>query len=256
MIHLLKISANLFLWILIAVSLGLILTRNVRRSGFKEKCGWYLSFTAMLILFLFSTKPISNLLVYSLERDYQMPSKEMLSNLDVMVILAGGVCPSSVLAGGAEASGATYSRLFNGVCIFKKNNVKLLVLQGTSRMDIESDAVVMAGLAEQLGVPRDRIIVETNSRNTFEHAVELRKIFPASKKMRLGIVTSAMHMRRSEMVFKWKFPEDVIVPIPVNYGYSVLKYDIENFIPSLDAFATSYNALHELIGMVWYSLNR
>ena len=254
MSYLLKMFSELFLWILIAISVGLILTRSVRKNGFKEKCGWYLSFTAVLILFLFSTKPVANLLVYSLEHNYQLPSKETLSNLDVMVILAGGVLPSNVLDGGTEASGATYSRLLNGIHIFKENNLKLLVLQGTSGPDLESDAVVMAGLAERLGVPRDRIIVEAKSRNTFEHAVELRKIFPAPKKMRLGIVTSALHMRRSEMVFKWKFPEDIIVPIPVGYRYSVLKCDIKNLIPSLDAFATSHIALHELIGMVWYSI--
>jgi uncharacterized SAM-binding protein YcdF (DUF218 family) len=254
MVYLLKMFSTLFLWILIAISLGLVIIRNVRKDGFKEKCGWYLSFTAVLILFLFSTKPVSNLLIYSLEHDYQLPSKKTLSNLDAVVILAGGVRPCSVFASGAEASGATYSRLVSGVYIFKENNVKLLVMQGTSRVNIESDAVVMAGLAEQLGVPRDRIIIETNSRNTFEHAIELRKIFPASKKMRLGVVTSAMHMRRSEMVFKWKFPEDVIVPIPVDHRYSVLKYGIEDFIPSLDAFAASNDAVHELVGMVWYSL--
>ena len=254
MIYLLKIFSTLFLWILIAISLGLVFVRNVRKDGFKEKCGWYLSFTAVLMLFLFSTKSVSNLLVYSLEHNYHMPSKKTLSNLDAVVILAGGVRPCNVFACGAEASGATYSRLVSGVYIFKKNNAKLLVMQGTSRLDIESDAVVMAGLAEQLGIPRDRIIVETKSRNTFEHATELRKIFPASKKMRLGIVTSAIHMRRSEMVFKWEFPKDVIVPIPVGHRYSILKYDIENFVPSLEAFTTSNAVLRELVGITWYLL--
>lgn len=254
MIYSLKIFSTLFLWILIVLSLGLTLTRNVRKNGLKEKCGWYLSFTAAIILFLFSTKPVSNLLVYSLERDYQLPSKEVLLNLDAIVILAGGVRHSDVLPGGTEAVGVTYSRLFSGVHIFKENNAKLLVVQGTSRVDMESDSVVMAELAEQLGVPRNRIIIEANSRNTLEHAVELRKIFPATKKMRIGIITSAMHMRRSGMAFRRKFPEDVIVLIPVDCRYSVLKYDIENFIPSAEAFVTSNDALRELVGMVWYLL--
>ncbi len=254
MIYSLKIFFTLFLGILIVLSLGLTLTRNVRKNGLKEKWGWYLSFIAAIVLFLFSTKPVANLLVYSLECDYQLPSKEALLNLDAIVILAGGVRHSDVLPGGAEASGATYSRLFSGVHIFKENNAKLLVVQGTSRVDMESDSLVMAGLAEQLGVGRDRIIVESNSRNTLEHAVELRKIFPASKKMRIGVVTSAMHMRRSGMLFRREFPEDVIVLIPVDCRYLVLKYDIKNFIPSVEAFATSNDALHELIGTVWYLL--
>ena len=254
MIYFLHMFSSLFLWIFIAISLSLVFMRSIRKDGFKEKCGWYLSFTAILMLYLFSTKPISNLLVYSLEHNYQLPSKETLSSLDAMIILAAGVRPCNVFVCGAEASGVTYSRLVSGVFIFKENNVKLLVMQGTSELDIESDAVVMGGLAKQLGVPQDRIVVETKSRNTFEHAIELRKIFPASKKMRLGIVTSAMHMRRSEMVFKWEFPEDVIVPIPVDCRHSVLKYNIEDFVPSPGAFAASNDAIHELVGMAWYLL--
>ena len=246
--------STFFPWILIALFLGLTLTKNVRKNGFKEKGGWYLSFIAALTLAFFSVQPVSNLLVYSLEHRYRLPSKEALANLDVLVILAGGVRHCDVLPGGTELEGATYSRLFSGVYIFKECDAKLLVLQGTSRLDMESDAVVMANLAEQLGVSRDRIIVETNSRNTFEHAVELRKITPVSKKIRIGIVTSAIHMRRSEMVFKWKFPEGIIVPIPVDRRYSTLKYDFENFIPSLDALSASSDAIHEYVGMVWYSI--
>ena len=254
MIYLLKMFSTLFLGIMIAISLGLAFLKNARKDGLKGKIGWHLSFSAMLMLFFLSTKPVSNLLVYSLEHRYQLPSQETLSNLDAVIILAGGVRPSNIFAEGAEASGVTYSRLVSGVTLFKKSHAKLLVMQGTSKSDLESDAVVMRGLAEQLGVPRDRIFVETKSRNTFEHAIELRRKFPVFPKIRLGVVTSAVHMRRSEMAFKWKFPEDVIVPIPVDCNYSVLKYNIEDFVPSIEAFEASSAAFHEWVGIVWYLL--
>jgi uncharacterized SAM-binding protein YcdF (DUF218 family) len=168
--------------------------------------------------------------------------------------LGGGVHKSNALLGDAEASGATYSRLFNGVRIFKENNINFLVLSGTAGTYKESDAVVMSGLAEQLGIPRERIIVEATSRNTFEHAIELRKIFPAPKKVKIGIVTSAIHMRRSEMAFKRRFPTNVIVPIPVNYLYSSAALKFEDFIPNIEALSLSSLALHELEGLVFYSL--
>jgi uncharacterized SAM-binding protein YcdF (DUF218 family) len=254
LIELLKSILTPLVFILLLLFLGLLITRDMPKKGGSGKTKWRLIFFGTLILFLLSLKPVSNLLVYTLECNYQPPSKEILSNLDAMIILTGGVQYGSVSAGGVDPSGATYSRLFNGVRIFKENNAKLLVLQGTSVVGVESDAAVMAGLAEQLGVPRDRMIIESGSRNTFEHAAALRKIFPAPKKLRLGIVTSAIHMRRSEMVFRWKFPKDVIVPIPVNYSYSTSKYDIKSFVPSWEAFAASNSALHELIGIVWYLL--
>jgi uncharacterized SAM-binding protein YcdF (DUF218 family) len=232
---------------------GLVLTRHVRSNGFREKCGWYLFFAAFLTLFLFSTKPISNTLVYYLEHNYHLPSKRVLSNLDIMVILSGGVSRYNRLDDSVEASGTTYSRLFNGVRIFKENNIKLLVLSGTGTEAYpESDAVVMARLTEQLGVSKERIVIEGRSRNTLEHALNLKKILHITKGQKIGIVTSAIHMRRSEMVFKKELPENTIVPIPVNYIYSLAKFDLENFVPSSESFATSSYAIHELIGMLWY----
>jgi uncharacterized SAM-binding protein YcdF (DUF218 family) len=39
----------------------------------------------------------------------------------------------------------------------------------------------MKNLSIQLGVPEENIIVEANSFNTMEHAIELVKLFPPEK---------------------------------------------------------------------------
>ena len=254
MVSLLKMFSTLLPWILIFLALGLALMRRARKSSPGEKCGWYLCAAAFCMLFLASTKPVSNLLAYSLERGYRIPDKETLGHLDAVVILAGGLRPGDPSGGRPEPTEATYSRLINGVRIFKENSAPLLVLQGTSRAYLESDAVVMADLAEQLGVARSKIIIETASRNTLEHAVELRKLLPAGHAMRLGIVTSAMHMPRSLMVFGWSFPGCVLVPIAVDYRHLALRWTLDDLFPSWDSCGISQNALHEIIGMAWYVL--
>ena len=207
----------------------------------------------MFILFLFSIKPVSNLLVYSLECQYQLPSEEILSNLDVVVILGGGMHMSGGFREYPEVRGVTYSRLFNGIRIFKQSGARTLALCGGSPIpNTESEAEVMKALALELGIEENKIITETESRNTMENAAELAKLLSSTEKRRIGLVTSALHILRSEKAFRKQFPNDTIVPIPVNYIYSPDQHNLRSFVPSSDAFATSNYALHEWIGIIWY----
>jgi uncharacterized SAM-binding protein YcdF (DUF218 family) len=110
----------------------------------------------------------------------------------------------------------------------------------------------MKALARELGVREDQIITETRSRNTMENAAELASLLPSTQGRRIGLVTSALHMSRSERVFNKKFAHDTIVPIAVNYVYSPDWRDLRGLVPSTDALLDSNCAIHEWLGMVWY----
>lgn len=249
---LLRAIANPMVVIILLLITGILLTRDLRRQKLL-KSGWYLLVIGTSILFLLSISPVSDGLVYFFESQYQPPSKEAISKADIIVILNGGVFPSEGFRKKPEASGATYSRVFNGVEIFKESNAKILALSGIGDdIDIEGTANVMKDLAISLGVPADKIIIEPKSRNTMEHTVELAKLFPPTKDLKIGVVTSALHMPRSVQLFQKKFPSDAIIPIPVGYIYSPLKYDIESLIPSSHTLSKSSYAIHELLGMIWY----
>lgn len=249
---LLRAIANPMVVIILLLITGILLTRNL---GSKKlfKSGWYLLAIGTSILFLMSISPVSDGLVYFFESQYQQPSKEAISKVDIIVILNGGVFPSGGFRKKPEASGATYSRVFNGVEIFKQSNAKILILSGVGdQKDIEGTANAMKDLAISLGIPADKIIVEPKSRNTMEHAIELAKLFPPTKGLKIGIVTSALHMPRSIRLFQRKFPSDAIIPLPVGYIYSPLKYEIESLMPSSHTLSKSSYAIHELLGMIWY----
>lgn len=249
---LLKSIATPIVWVLALMFLGLILTRKLPKK-LRYKLGRFSLFLGMCILFLFSIKPVSNLLVYSLECQYQLPSDEIMSNLDVVVILSGGMYMSGGFREYPELGGVTYSRLFNGIRIFKQSGARTLALCGGSLIpNTESEAEVMKALALELGIEENKIITETESHNTMENAVELAKLLSSTEKRRIGLVTSALHILRSEKAFRKQFPHDTIVPIPVNYIFSPDRYNLGSFVPSADAFATSNNAIHEWIGIIWY----
>ena len=218
--------------ILVFLIFGLILTGKLRKKP-RLNVGWYFLIFATCILYFLSIKPVSNILVYSLECQYQFPSREILERVDIMVILGGGVMSSGGFRKSPEASGTTYSRVFNGVKIFRQSGAKVLVLSGAGRQrNDETNADVMKDIAIALGIPENKTITEGKSRNTMEHAIELAKLFPPDEKIRIGIVTSALHMKRAVLAFYEKFPQHSIIPIPVGYIYSPPDLSIDSLIPS------------------------
>jgi len=258
MIELFKPISTPIIWVLILLVSGLFLTKHLRKKK-GSKFGWYLLFLGTLILFLFSNRLVSNRLVYFLESRYEPASNNTLSTLDIMVVLSGGIRRPSRFNNNFEVVPATFSRISEGIEAFNQSSAKKIILSGAgshSRTKLESrnDGEAMKNLAIQHGVPEDNIIVETNSYNTMEHAIELVKLFPPEKKLKIGLVTSALHMLRSKKAFNKKFHSDSIVPIPVNYIYSSPKFDLNSFVPSSDALSQSTYALHELIGILWFSI--
>jgi len=256
LIELFKSISTPIIWVLIFLISSLIFTKKLRKKK-GSRFGWYLLLSGTLVLLLFSNRLVSNQLVYFLERQYQ--SVNTLSTLDIMVILNGGIYRPNRFNKCSEVGAVTFSRLSEGIKAFKQSSANNLVLSGAgsssgTKLDSQRDAEVMRNLAIQLGAPKDNIIVETNSHNTMEHMIELAKLFPPEKKLKIGLVTSALHMLRSEKAFNKKFHSDSIVPIPVNYISSSPQLTFRNVIPSSEALSESTYALHELIGIVWYSI--
>jgi len=254
---LLRLFATPIVFIMLLLVSGLILFLSGQTKRWAKRVGGSLIACGIGLLYLFSISPVSNLFVYSVESGYAAFSEDALKDLDIIIVLGGGYLPSGDLQKYPEASGTTYSRLFNGVRIFERSGAKKLVLSGGSAFPgRDSEAGVMKDMAMRLGVPADRIVTESVSRNTMEQGCLVSRIFPAGSKRRIGIVTSAMHMRRAESVFRKSFPEDVIVPLAVNYlsGKPVFNFTAKEVVPSADIFSLSSYAFHEFIGMIWYWL--
>jgi len=242
--------ATPIVWVLALLILGLFFSRR-KRAKIRSGAGWYLVLAGTLMLLMLSVRPIANLLTYSLECRYTPPASEVLRSLDIVVVLGGGARSACGLRREAEPSGPSYSRLYNGVRTFQQSNASLLAFCGGPPEDAEAE--VMKALAVSMGVHADRILTETQSFNTMQNAVCLARLLPAGKGRRIGLVTSATHMLRSEKVFKREFPEDTIIPIPVNYTYDPFVWASNTFIPSSSALDESTVALHEWIGILWYS---
>jgi len=253
MILLLKSLSTPIVWILLLLSASILLSRK-RRKQLLARVGWYSLVAGTAILLLLSLEPVSDTLVYLLEKQYPPALQETISEVDVVVILGGGVLPSGGLRAVAEPSRASYSRVVNGVEYFGRSGAQYLIVSGgAGPSGGETNAEVMKRLAIKLGVPADRMLMEPCVSTTWEHPEQVAKLIDEPRDtVVIGIVTSALHMKRSMMAFERYFSR--VVALPSNYLYEPIRWEIDSFIPSAKALSASSAMFHELIGLGWYYL--
>lgn len=234
-----------FVLILIAVGSFFLFAQRNKKS---QRIFFLLLF---LILYGASIPPVSNLLSYFLENNYFFNAKSNIDELDIVVVLGGGVSDNKYLKE-AMPSQKTASRILYAVQAFNKNGANYLVCSGKGNGRL-SEAEVMGINAERLGVPLDKIKLDTESQNTWEHAVELSKIF-IDKDLKIGLVTSAYHMKRSEREFRKYFTH--VIPLPSDYLYSSPPLSIFTFFPNSSCLYKSSMVIREMIGLIWYKLRK
>lgn len=241
------------IWVLLLLAVGLVWTR---RAGVKRrhKAGWWLAFAGTVLLLVLSLRSVAGLLTWSLVREYTPAGDEVLQNLDLVVVLGGGMTGWEKPSGPFELRGEAYARWFHGVRAFKIGSARVLAFcGGRPKGAAVSEAEVMQAMALAMGVPRDGMLLEAKSHNTMQNAAELAERLPPGAGRRIGLVTSATHMRRSESVFHTIFPDDTVVPIPVYFEHGAA-VGLEHVVPTARALEESTRALHEWIGMAWYAL--
>jgi len=207
----------------------------------------------LCIVFIYgaSIAPVANHFCYYLEKDYiDKPDAGVKNNVDVIVVLGSGTKEINSMKETFNTEIESL-RLLHAVAIYNKTGAKYFVCSGKGEGKV-SQAEAMAKLAENLGVPREKIKIEPNSRNTSQNAGEVNKMLN-NKNVNIGLVTSAFHMKRSEREFKKYFKN--VLPLPAHYLYSspagnaVLRY-----MPQSEELYKTSVAFREIIAQLWYRL--
>ena len=119
----------------------------------------------------------------------------------------------------------------------------------------------MAEIAKAMSVPAADIVLEEDSLNTRQNAVNVKKILDAQSLDSVLLVTSALHMRRSVAIFK-RLGIDVI-PAPTDYLVPTEIYQqvnstwqgrILSLFPDAEATSRFTVAVKEYVGFVIYWL--
>ena len=212
---------------------------------------------ALLVLLVGSNDSINDALVRSLEWQY-LPSD--IPSAEAIVVLGGGIKSASAPRPMVDVS-EQGDRVLYAAKLYQDQKAPLIITAGGRIPWLGSDkpeSADMATLLEMMGVPRQAIIEEPDSLNTHENAVNVRKILEARGIERVLLVTSALHMPRSLLIFKRQGIEAIPAPTDFlitegNQADSPQEILLD-FLPDAGRLDSTTKALKEYIGTVIYRL--
>lgn len=223
----------------------------------------WLGLAAFLLLWLGGNRLVSMALTRPLEWQYLPPA--VLPHADVIVLLGGGEMPPAPpqpLAGVNEAG----DRMIYAAWLYQQGAAPhVLASGGVVGVDgpaLQPGAETMAQLLGIMGVPPAAVWWESRSRNTYENAVETKKLLDPKGIRRIILVTSALHMPRARAIFS-KLGFDVI-PAPTDYTVTEAAWNyylspdpavqVFNLFPTAEAMDNTMRALKEYMGIAVYRL--
>ena len=89
--------------------------------------------------------------------------------------------------------------------LYREGRVKFILITGGKlpwQQSVEPEAKLVARVLQDWGVPKEALLVEDKSRNTYENATLTKSIFDAHGFKTGVLVTSAFHIPRALAVFR------------------------------------------------------
>lgn len=216
---------------------------------------------ALASLLLGSNLRLANTLTQSLEWQH-IPEGE-LPRAGAIVVLGGSLKPQIPPRPSIDVM-EPGDRVLYGAELYRQGKAPLVIMSGGRiywKGGGPPESTDMAKLAQDLGVPSYAILEDPTSLNTYENAVNVKKILDERGIQQVLLVTSAMHMPRSLKIFQ-KLGIDAI-PAPTDFFVSNQELEevdnswqatILNVMPDADRLQQTTRALKEYIGLVVYRL--
>lgn len=234
----------------LTIVVGLLLvSRLVRAERWRKRLLW----AGLVSLFIFSNDFIANELMKSWE--VETIAYSGMRKYKLGVVLTGAVIPQVkpddriYFSRGAD-------RVVHTVQLYKLGLIeKILISGGSSRiLDIrEREADSFKEAMVLMGVPDSVIMVENETRNTYESAREVKNILETLRYSANDclLITSAFHMRRSLACYKKAgigmdtFSTDF-------YAHRNGYYPDAFFIPKVEALVIWHKLVKEWVGLIAY----
>lgn len=205
-----------------------------------------------LLIWAFSTPFLANALSRTLEECIPALPVDSYPVVDVAILLGGALSPPDSEAGLFELHEAS-DRVVQAARLYRAGKAPRILIAGGNVFggDGISEASAIADFLVFMGVGRDDIILESESRNTRENAVNSAAIWRSQGFGTGLLVTSAMHMPRALAAFR-KVGMDLI-PVPIDYlsGEDDDPFPLL-FLPNAASLRVSSLAIKEWLGLLVY----
>jgi uncharacterized SAM-binding protein YcdF (DUF218 family) len=154
--------------------------------------------------------------------------------------------------------GFSGDRLFQTLRLYHEGKIKKIIYTGGSgsiEFPEKREGVFVQRYLRSIHVPDSAVIIESESKNTYENAVFTKSIIDSMKiRGNFLLVTSAAHMPRSLAVFK-KAGYTNLTPYTTNRSSGLRRRTLDHlFIPNAGALLGLDMLIHEWVGFVTYKL--
>lgn len=185
-----------------------------RRAERAKKLGRAFFFAAFIVLYLSSIPLTAYLLGMPLESPYlELVRVESLPEADVIVALGGGMAKADSCAYPDMLPAA--DRIWHAARLYHAGKAPHVVLSGSRERESSLPLLL------DLGVPVEAIVIDNESRNTYENSRFTERLIGPGRKVLL--VTSAWHMTRALGNFAKTSLE--VVPAPADFTVMTLFSD-------------------------------
>jgi len=231
------------IWLL-GIMLWAVFTKNPQR---RKK----LARASLLFFFIFSNGVLQNEVRRAFEPATKTPD-DLQENYDIGIVLSGMVYfdRDHNQAHFTETS----DRIKQAMDLYALGKINRIMVSGGSGSLSQQDmkeADYMKNFLMNMGIPESRILIERESRNTFENAKNTAEILDAMPYGNLLLITSATHMPRAQACFKKAGL--VFETYPANPVYSRDSYGLKTWLlPNPRVMGSWQSLFHEWVGLAAY----
>ncbi|WP_244544889.1 YdcF family protein [Collimonas sp. OK607] len=224
--------------------IGMLLRRAYPRLGVT------VSVAALLLLAVLSSKAGALLLVAPLEQHSSPLTLSADSDAQAIVILGGGRLGNAPEYDSKDQPNYwTLARLRYGAKIQRQTGLPILVSGGMPDGSAVSEAAVMSqSLQDDFATPVKW--QEGKSDDTEQNAKFSAEMLRQANVKKIILVTDALHMQRARLVFAQTGLEVIAAP---TIFFSQERFTLLSFLPSGEGMRRSAYAMHEWLGVFWYT---
>ena len=225
----------------------LLLTRFAR-------FGRRLMAVALLLLAICGFSPLANFVLYPLEQRFPKWDASR-GEPDGIIVLGGPLDADLSAAHGVPVISGAADRLIGAATLAHRYPNARIVYTGGSPNLISNDAReadYATALFQGLGIPKTRLTMERQSRNTRENAEFSREMLKPTPGERWLLVTSAYHMPRSMGLFrKAGFPVEAY---PVDWKVGTKEDLLKFYVTANDGLQLVDIGVREWLGLIAYRI--
>jgi uncharacterized SAM-binding protein YcdF (DUF218 family) len=219
-----------------------------------DRLGRRLMATSLVLLAICAFSPLANFVLYPLEQRFPKWDSSR-GDPDGIIVLGGPLDADLSAAHGVPVISGAADRIVGGATLAHRYPNARLVYTGGSPNLLHNDAKeadYATALLQGLGIPKSRLTMERQSRNTKENAEFTKEIVKPKPGERWLLVTSAYHMPRSIGLFrKAGFPVEAY---PVDWRVGTQEDLFKYYVVANDGLQLVDIGVREWLGLIAYRL--